>query len=370
MKRSSSRLKFEFIKGHELAKSNGTCPNLDEMSDEVFESITSDYYSFTSVVHHPDLNKLFCGTTNKTNDLLQGFDLETGEFESMNYRAFAERYEVKIHRSTVLGPDGNLYAATSALHNINRRPEAPGGKLFRFNPYTRQYTQLAIPCRHDYIQTISLDWDRQVICGMSYPVFKFFAYDMKKDEVIYEQFVGSIVHLGAFDDNGAYWGTWGKQHYFFSYDADKNNIFFHHYGFPVPCYSLIYACAGPVDCMINGGDGYLYVGHESGELYRLSPTRGELDYLVKPLPGNRLPALAIGENGMIYGVGGNDWAVYAFAYDRETGWYQVSDRIVDTETGEPCFRAHDLVIVGPRLFVCETDVNTRGAWLWELRLPS
>lgn len=368
MQRDNEPLAFEVIKGHMRAKSDGIRANLDDVSTDALAALCDDYYAFTSVVHHPGLNTLLCGTTNRENDLLQSFDLATNEFESMDYGSFAERYEVKIHRSTVIGGDGNLYAATSGLHHIDKRPLAPGGKVFRFDPNTREYTLLTIPCKNDYIQTISLDWQRQIICGMSYPVLKFFAYDMRRDEVVYEQYMGSIAHIGAFDDDGGYWGTWGHEHKFFRYDSADNAVKFLQHGFPVPCYSLMYPNAGPVDCMINGGDGFVYVGHESGELYRLDPSSGELEYLVKPLPGNRLPALAIGEDGRIYGVGGNDWAVHAFAYDRKTGDYQVSGRVVETATGEACFRAHDVAIVGKRMFVCETDVDTRGAYLWELIL--
>jgi len=368
MRKDKCKLEFEFIKGHAIAKSEGTWENLDNLTDEELDEIKSTYYSFTSVVYHAELKMMLCGTTNNKNDLLNAFCLETDGFESMNYRSFAERYEVKIHRSTAIGGDGNLYAATSGLHNINRRPSAPGGKIFRFDPCKREYELLSIPCKYDYIQTISLDWQRRLICGMSYPVFKFFAFDMEKAEVIYEQYMGSISHIGAFDDEGGYWGTWGKKHYLFRYDADTNKVKYFEHGFPAPCYSLMYANAGPVDCMINGGDGFLYIAHESGELYRLHPKTGELEYLIKPLPGNRLPALAIGADGRIYGAGGNDWGVYGFAYDRESGVYEVSDRIAESEGGEPCFRAHDIAIAGKRVFLCETDVNTRSAYLWELRL--
>ncbi|MFC1452052.1 hypothetical protein ACFLSJ_01755 [Verrucomicrobiota bacterium] len=369
MMKHRAELEFDCIKGHERAKSDGHCKNMDNLTDEEFDKLDSTYYSFTSVAHHPGLGKLFCGTTNMTNDVLQSFDLETNTFESMDYRSFGERYEIKIHRSSTVGPDGNVYAATSALHNINRRPKAPGGKLFRFDPHKREYALLAVPCKYDYIQTISLDWDRQCICGMSYPVFKLFAYDLGKGEVVYEQFMGSISHIGAFDDDGGYWGTWGHSHHLFRYDCERNEVKYFDHGFPVRCMSLMYAYAGPVDCMINGGDGYLYIGHESGEIYRLDPKTGEVEYLIKPLPGYRMPALAIGHDGRIYGFGGPDWHVRAFAYDRETGEYQVSGPIKETESGEQCFRAHDLVIVGKRLFLCETDVGTRGAWLWECRLP-
>lgn len=367
MQKAPERLEFAQIRTHERARSTGIRADLDDRAREFNAVVDDTYYAFTSVAYHPGLKKLFCGTTNRQNDLLHSFDPEDGTFESMNYAGFAEPYEIKIHRSSCIGEDGNIYAATSALHNIDKRPEAPGGKVFRFNPSTRKYSLLAIPCKHDYIQTISLNWKRRLICGMSYPVFKFFAYDISANEVVYEQYMGSISHIGAFDDQDGYWGTWGERHCLFRYDPSSNKVTYFQHGFPTPCHSLMYKHAGPVDCMLNGQDGFLYIAHESGELYRLDPDTAELQYLLKPLPGQRLPALALGRDGRIYGAGGNDDHVHAFAYDRDTGRCAVSARIVDTVRNEPCFRAHDMAVVEDRLFVCETDTRQRGSYLWELK---
>ena len=128
----------------------------------------------------------------------------------------------------------------------------------------------------------------------------------------------------------------------------------------------MYTGAGPVDCMINGGDGSLYVTTALAELYRLEPTSGRLDYLGRPMPYNRLPAICIGEDGWIYGVGGDANATTIFRYDRQSGRFQVLGE-VRAPDGSTCFRPHDMVLVGHTAYVGETDNRKRSGYLWECR---
>ena len=61
-----------------------------------------------------------------------------------------EQFDVKIHRSLVYDEtDQAIYGATACLHDVSRRLEAPGGKLFRYRPDTRQYEILSTPVPYD-----------------------------------------------------------------------------------------------------------------------------------------------------------------------------------------------------------------------------
>ena len=326
------------------------------------------YYAFTCMLYHPRLEALICGHTNFANDLLHVFDLRTRSFRSLGYAGFAEKYEIKVHRGLELAGDGSVYGATSCLHDVSERLDAPGGKVFRWDPSTGAFSLVSIPCPPDYIQTISLDWNRRMVYGMTYPVFNFFAASLESGEVAYSQYMGSITHIGAVDDDGGYWGTWGDRHRFFRYDPGTNAVSFLRAALDSPCESLMYPGAGPVDSFINGGDGFLYVGSEKCELYRIDPKSGVVTYLAKPFVSNRLPGLVAGEDGLLYGVGGNDNAVRLFTYDRRTGAVSVLGRVADSRDGEPCFRPHDLVKVGGSLFVGETDNPFRSDCLWECLL--
>ena len=345
------------------------------------EDFRRNRYAFTCLVYHPGERKIYCGTTNFAGDLLCTFDPETGEFESKNYASFGEEYEIKIHRGLCLGRDGKIYAATSCLHDTDKRLDAPGGKVFSCDPKTDEYKLLCIPSAHDYIQTITLDPQREMIYGMTYPIFNFFAYSIPENRVVYKQFMRSITHIGALDDEGGYWGTWGNKHNLFRYDPEENRVHFYNHGLPTKCESLMYPGAGPIDCMINGGDGFLYVGSEKAEFYKIDPKTAEVTFLGKPNPANRLPALLVGEDGLIYGTAGDDYNCIIFTYDRSSGAFENLGVIKETEaelakraanpggedvpSGRRLFRPHDLIKLKNKLYVGETDNQTRSNYLWE-----
>jgi len=345
----------------------GQTRSLDENVAEVTasENFRRRYYAFTCLLWHPGIARLICGHTNFGNDLLHAFDPETGEFRCLGYGEFAEPYEIKIHRSLELGPDGCVYGATSCLHDVDKRLDAPGGKVFKWDPETAEFTLLSVPCPHDYIQTITLDGERGMIYGMSYPVFGFFAYSIEKDEVVYSQFMGSITHVGAVDEDGGYWGTWGRAHHLFRYDPGENRCEFFNHGLPSECESLMYPGAGPIDSMIAASDGLLYIGSEKCEIYTVDPSTAEVAYVGKPLPTNRCPGLVEDDEGLLYGVGGNDNDVRVFTYDRSSNAFDIIGILRDTATDEPCFRPHDLAKVGNSLFIGETDHPERSDRLWE-----
>jgi outer membrane protein assembly factor BamB len=328
------------------------------------EDFKSGYFAFTSLKFRPEDGLLYCGNTNFGNDLLRTFNPSTGEFKSLGYQNFAEEFEIKIHRSLELGDDGMFYGATSCLHGPEKRLEGPGGKVFRYDPEKGEYKLLCIPKEHDYIQTISLDSKRGMVYGFTYPVFEFFAYSIDKNEVVYRQFMDSISHISAIDDNGGYWGTWSYLHKLFRYDPVENKVEFFDHGFPEKGGNMMYRNAGPIDCMVNGGDGFMYVATDMGSLYKLNPETAEVEFLGKPFSSTRLPGLALGDDGLLYLSGGDDDNCQLAIYDREMKRFETLGTIADEE-GDKCYRTHDIEIVGNKIYVGETDHPTRTDYLWE-----
>ncbi|MGH7144699.1 MAG: hypothetical protein ACREJ2_11315 [Planctomycetota bacterium] len=343
-----------------------------------------NYYAFTCLQFHPTAKKLLCGTTNFSNDVLHTFDPATKEFQSLGYAQFGrDEFEIKCHRSLAVGKDGKVYGATSCLHDIPDRLKGPGGKVFSYDLNTKKFELLCIPKQHDYIQTISLDPEREMIYGFTYPVFEFFAYSIREKKVKYLQYMQSITHLSAIDDAGGYWGTWGFDHKFFRYDPVSNSVNFFKHGLPLQCHSLMYKNAGPVDMMLNAGDGSLYITSEIAELYRLNPKTAEVAYLGRPFASNRMPGLTVGPKGLLFGAGGIDDDTQLCSFDRETGRFENLGHIKATEggnagskkgadsrvpAGTTCFRTHDLIAVGNTLYCGETDNPKRGDFLWEIEL--
>jgi hypothetical protein len=327
--------------------------------------------AFTCLLAHPD-GRLYCGITCADGDILYRFDPEGGEFESLHYGEIAERFEVKVHRSLELASDGTIYGASACLFRADQRMEAPGGSLFRVAPDADRAEKFARPVAHDYIQTITLDEERGLIYGQTYPCFRFFVYNLRSCETKDFGYIGSITHVSALDDDGGFWGTWDSaQHWLFRYDPDQDEITWFRHGLPGARAdsNIMYPGAGPVDCMINGGDGYLYVGTCGGSLCRLDPATAEVTYLGKPSASRRLPGLVPWADGLLLGCAGDEAGSNVFAYDRESNAFHRLGPIVDSETGLTLYRVHDLRLTAERTaFVAETDVPDRSGYLWQCEL--
>ena len=331
--------------------------------------LRSQFVAFTCLLAHPGDGKLYCGLTALDTDILYRFDPQSKRFESLHYSGISEPYEVKIHRSLELAGDETVYGATACLHQVNRRWQAPGGSLFRIPPGSDYPEKIAVPLEQDYIQTISLDGRRNLVYGQSYPVFRFFRYDLVANQVRDFGYVGSITHISALDDQGCFWGTWDpNNHHLYKYDPVADEIVWYDHGVPgaKEDANRMYAGAGPVDCMINGGDGYLYIGTCGGNLCRLDPRTAEVKYLGRPAPTKRLPGLVVWRDSLLLGCAGDEEGSNLFAYDRETNAFHHLGSIQDQQTGLKLYRVHDLAMTDEKTaYIAETDVPTRSGYLWE-----
>ncbi len=330
-----------------------------------------NYVAFTCLLPHPD-GRLYCGITAFNNDILHRFDPEMKRFESLNYARVAEKYEIKIHRSLELASDGTIYGASAGLLLCDERLAAPGGALFKLDPRSGAIVKLGIPAPHDYIQTITLDEARGLIHAQTYPCFRYVVHNLRSGAARDFGYLGSITHLSALDDAGGLWGTWDPaRHWFFRYDPVADAIAWHRRGLPNARAdsNVMYPGAGPVDCMINGGDGRLYIGACGGSLCRLDPRNVEVEYLGKPSPSKRMPGLILWKDDLLLGCSGDEEGGNVFAYDRRTRAFHPLGPIVDSETGLKLYRVHDMRLVNRKwLYVAETDVPTRSGYLWECEL--
>jgi len=249
--------------------------------------------------------------------------------------------------------------------------EAPGGKILHIRPDSGKIEIIKIPCPPDYIQTISLDTARRLIYGFTYPVFRFFKYDLKSDEVRDFGYMGSIPHIMAIDDEGGIWATYSPYfHHLFRYDPDRDRLDFLKLSLPWSAANPVsmYPGAGPVDSMLNGKDGYIYIGTVQGSLVRLEPRRLQVDYLGKPSVEDRLPAMEIGKDGLIYGVCGSDWKTCLFTYDRRKNSFRNLGPVYDSKRKTSCFRPHDIALTDDGTLYCaETDNPKRSGYLWECK---
>jgi len=342
------------------------------VSPERNRDLYENRVAFTSLLLHPD-GKLYCGGTAYNHDIFWRFDPAGQNFTSLGYEHVAEKFEVKIHRSLCLASDGTIYGASACLYTLDERLEAPGGAIFRFDPGSGKIEKLAIPIPRDYIQTITLDERRGLIYGMTYPVFKFFVYHLDGGQVDDYDYVGSITHISALDDTGCFWGTWDwSKHALFKYDPDTRRITYFPRGTPDAAKdaNIMYPGAGPVDCMINGRDGYLYIGTTGGALCRLDPATAEITSLGRPADTRRLPGIVILDERRLLLAGGDRAGGYLAVYDRQAGEFEHLGAIADTKTGRKLYRVHDLAVTADNrtAYVAETDVPDRSGYLWQCEL--
>ncbi|MCD6364679.1 MAG: hypothetical protein J7M14_02265 [Planctomycetes bacterium] len=329
-------------------------------------------YAFTSLLLNPADNQLYCGVTNFNNDIFQRFDPKTKEFTSLDYRnrfAPSTDFDVKIHRSLELDAQENcIYSISSALHRPNEYLDAPGSHLFRYHCATDEYEDLGRPLEHEYTQTITYDKQRQLIYGFTLEYFSFYVYSLAERKTIFHTRPASITHVSAIDDSGCIWSTWDRQkHNLFKYDPAAGKCTYFEHGFPGGGHSYMYPGAGPIDRMINIGDGFLYVALDTGALFRLTPETAEVEFLGQGSAATRLPGLIKGiKDDTLLCVTGDNYGTILMEYNMRTRGFATLARIEADE--RVCFRPHDIAILGTTVYIAETD-NPKGACgLWEVEL--
>lgn len=340
-------------------------PDMPTWSDEARKmDVRQGGCSIVTVHYNPDDGLVYCGLTTLTSDLLWTYDPANQEYASLGYQQIAEKYEVKIHRSLVQD-DGVIYGATACLHGDLERLEAPGGKLFRYDPATKEYEVLSVPIPHEYIQTIGMDHKRKVVYGDSYPLGLIWSYDLKTKET--KDLGRANLGDGAFcDDEGNLWGTIGQQRQLFKYNPDDGFTVF---DFPMP--EFLGRPETPGNCLHAPDDGLIYIGCGSGSMFGLDPKAMDFEYLGHPLPAGRIHGLVLGNDGLIYGAGGGKGEAEneIFAYDREARKFHRCGHIYDPE--EDCYNrvAHCVTMAEDgTIFTGETDHPKRAGYLWECRI--
>jgi hypothetical protein len=326
-------------------------------------------FSFVSLCVHPGRGTLFAGTTNTGHDLLVELDPKTGAYRSCEYAKVSTEHEVKIHRGLWLDEkEDALYFATSTLSPLAQTHKAAGAPLVRYDIKKDSFDLLARPRQGEYIQATVYDGARKLLYYFGIPTLCFGVYDLKKKKVLHDISVESIPHISALDDDGGCWGTAGQHHVFFRYHPEKDEFEFFDGQCAMPTArqgsNIMYLGAGPVDSMINGGDGFLYVGTALGELYRLNPRTQEVRFLGKPHWENRIQGLTLAPDGLIYGAGGRR-ETFLFSYDRKTNAFNVLSDLVAPD-GKRCTYPHDIVAMNGALYIGETDTPKRSGYIWEV----
>ncbi len=347
------------------------------------ENTLHKWVEFTTVMYCPEDGLIHCGLGRFDNDILYTFDRDSETFTSLKFHEVGEKFDVKVHRSLVLNSDGFIYGATALLHDINDSMQAPGGKIFRYKPGGTDLKVLDIPVPGSYIQSIALDERRQTLYGFTFMPERFFSYNIGTRQARDFGLIGSCLFIGqahrpCVDDDGCVWGTWGSYYShdrlpteghainLLKYDPETDDVIFFPYGLLGPGRTS----EDMIDDVINGKDGYLYIGGRSGNLYRLDPRKADIKCLGKPFfHQRRLSTLVLDRRGIIYGTLGDRDCTRLFRYDREARRFTELGIIYDLEKRQPAEKIHSLTITDDGvLFGGEIDNLHRCSFLWECKL--
>lgn len=174
------------------------------------------WISFDAVTFNAADNGVYCGLNSIDGDLLYRFDAKTHAFTGLNTQRWTDAFDSKIHRTLLLNSrDQCFYFATSLLHDADQQHEAPGGKLVRYDWQKDEYTVLAIPFPHLYIQSIAMDAAREIIYGFTYPAEFIFRHDLRMGKSRTLAYVGNAImfaqpHNAIVDRAGWLWSTYAE----------------------------------------------------------------------------------------------------------------------------------------------------------------
>lgn len=363
------------------------------------------WISFDSITWNPSDRMVYCGLNALDGDLLYSFDPQNGQFESLGAQVWADKFDVKIHRTLLLNPhDQCFYFGTSLLHDLDQHPEPQGGKLVKFDPRARTFEILGVPARFLYIQSIAADWGREIIYGFTYPAEALFTMDLRTRTSKVLAYIGNAVtfvqpHNGVVDKNGWLWGTYAETRAWdettgpapvrlFKYHPDENKFVWFDHGLPRrndtqqllddPNRSMGFAIAadetrhkedfGFCDSMAYDGDGFIYAGTVAGVLSRVNTATGGVEKIANVISNGRLPALTV-QDGVLYGAGGLKGRTELIRWDLSTDQIHSYDNLVDSRLNDRPERIHDIAIDdNHRIFLGENDNHHRSSYLWEILL--
>ena len=340
------------------------------------------WISFDCLAYDPERDDMYCGVSSFDSDIFYRFRRSTGQFELIDTHVFSgSEFDAKFHRSLEWDDQGKLWAATALFHDVDRYLDAPGGKLLRFDPETDQLEHVGTPLKHVYIQAIALDLERRILYATTFTPEYLLRYDMDTGQVRKLTLLGPGFDLAqpekfCLDSSGHVWCTWRVTRAFsydrsgmapfrlLRYDPEVDRITFYRHGIPPVCHGD----DGKIESMVNGRDGFLYLGSAAGALYRLNPDNAEVSFIAKPACGPRLTSFAHGPDGLLYFASGRP-RPHLFRFNPENDHIEDLGLIRDDDLAETCWQVHDIVVTEDGSAFCgENDVPHRSGYLWECRI--
>ena len=280
------------------------------------------------------------GATSGVQSHLFAFSAQTNQVKPLGTIADAPG----VHHSLAVGRDGVVYIGTgkNVLPPFTIKPDLSaglnhisedlwtqvkelyagyaGGHLYSFDPAKESrmappgqaaaLTDLGVPVPGDGIYCLTIDPERQMLYGITYPRAHLFLYDLKAGRAIDKGPIFKDVLFGGPDNRtlrtlprdlavaasgDVYTSTDGGR--ILRFDPVKQEL-----------QTLAAVLPGEamqvVDAWARDGD-VLYGGTSEGFVFRFSPASGEVENLGKPMLSQRIRGLVLGQDRMLYGIAGD-----------------------------------------------------------------
>jgi len=312
-----------------------------------------------------------------------------GQVEILGKLSPALPGQQKINHALLAGADGNLYGGTWTEAPGKDQPQ-PSGHLFRYDIAARKVSDLGIVAEGEGIYVMTPGQDGKILYGVTEPSCLFFSYEIASGKIRVigdimatikdylnppkETGEGKLVVTDVGEERGKGWersiggsawrkryfppraiicdregNIWGSrdQGYFFKYDPRQDRLVNTEVQMPLMIGTedaIITEIS--VDALARDSSGMIYGGtYSDGYLFKFNPANGEVICLGKPIRQQRIRALAVGADGMLYGVGGEDSGISKlFRYNPQNG--DLRELGVIHERGWTIYRI-DTLVSGP-----------------------
>ncbi|HEX4808306.1 MAG TPA: hypothetical protein VH325_05220 [Bryobacteraceae bacterium] len=252
-----------------------------------------------------------------------------------------------VHGSLAIARSGDVYVggAIAVDNGGDGYDNYSGGHLLQYRPPRDQamrpiridaaceVVDLGVPAAHESIYALTIDLERNVLYGLTYPSANFFRYDiegskftllgrvaerkMHGEKFERDRLIGRAI---ALDDKGDVF-TSGEDGALFRYRPGTQQV--EKLPIAVPSEPGREGF-NRIEVWAADPSGTLYGGTTDGYLLRLRTNPPVVENLGKPLPQYRVNGLVVAHNGKLYGVGGDDDDMARlFSYDPNRGVYEI-----------------------------------------------
>ena len=324
---------------------------------ELWDVIPSGERAITALAVGP--GGMILGGTSGRNAHLLAFDLETSnvwDLDTIPGRG-------GIHRSLAVDRTGKIYVGTCLLaDDLAAMEDYPGGHIYIYHPKDSavefERDDLGIPIPGDGIYAMILDEERGLLIGITAPpgTGKAIPQAVVQDSdagghlFVYDLAAGEAKDLGPISGNIPYEKrkaisqalvqdsagnvyTSGRDGKMVKYDIETGEVVTLDAQVPAIVGRHPWAC---VDAFATAPDGTIYGGTSDGYLFTFDPETNVVLNLGKPIRQHHFQGLVFGQDGILYGVAGEEHGMArAFSYDPATHSFELG-RIPTMSPGAAC----------------------------------